>query len=131
MLAICCLTGCIHRHQRPLAAGLSDDAIDGIQVRRLDGNGLTQGENAQFAVRVWYTLSTSDQALLSLNLIQFRNPLSCASEQDIVGIVQAKAGADSLAKINRGRHTIDFLVTLKAGVVNNTTIKNGAVSFES
>jgi hypothetical protein len=148
MLVICCLTGCIHRHQAPLAACLpfganersevtpplpapSGDAIDGIQVRQLDGDSLTQGENAKFAVRVWYTLGTADEALLSLNLNQFQNHLSCVSEKDLVGSVPAKAGADSLVKIDHGKHAIDFLVTLKAGEVNGAIVKNGAVSFES
>lgn len=148
MLVFCCLIGCIHRHQNPLAPGLpsdtnegneaappipnlTGDAIDGIQVKQLNGAGLKQGEDAQFSVRVWYTLNTSDQALLSLNLDQFRNPLSCASEQDFVSSVHAKAGLDSLAVISRGKHAVDFLVGFKAGAVNGAVVKNGAVSFES
>ena len=148
MFAFCCLIGCIHRHQSPLAPVLpsdtnegnnvtppipspTGDAIDGIEVKQLNGTGLKQGEDAQFSVRVWYTLNTSDQALLSLNLDQFRNPLSCAAEEDIVSSVQAKMGADSLAVISRGKHAVDFLVGVKAGAVNGAVVKNGAVSFES
>jgi hypothetical protein len=143
VMVLWCLVGCVNRCQLTaaperggnasgaMAPTVQSDAIDSIQVRHINGAELQYGKDAQFTVRVRYTLSSSDQALLSLNLDQFHNPLSCISSQDVVGTMQAKSGEDYLAKISGGKHSIDFVVTWKGGLLGRADVKSGAISFSS
>ena len=119
------MQGCAHHcsvsHSVPVMNG---DVIRLLSFDEIGAPSLTPGKQARFSVRVQYTLTTYDRAVLSIDLIQFANRDSCAT--DAGQIVQS---AHFAVQIERGSHEIETTMTWPGDQVHSP--QTGAVSVQT
>ena len=130
-ITLTAIQGCAHHRSAtaPIPPGPSGDSIALVSMRQVDATRLTAGEPARFEARLQYTLSTFDQATLSIDLVQFSNRDSCSS--DMGQIIQA---AHVAMPITRGTHLIDVPLTWPGGALpagQDNIPASGAVSVQS
>jgi hypothetical protein len=144
------LSGCIHQRvptpailtprpgdaqqatrSEPVAAHpVIGDSITLVSVSQVEGTDLEAGVPANFLVRLEYSLTTYDSALLSVGLEQFENPESCSSGP---GEILPSRDSMQTLPISRGTHSVALTLTWEGGnpKPDQTHPRTGAVSLQT
>jgi len=113
---------------RPVAPELTGETIQLIAVRQVEGQTLQRGKPVPLIVRVAYSFSSHETAILALNLDQFPDRTSCvppiggANNGTTVATV-----AESRIPIQRGSHMVEVPIVWPGdtGVETQGKIFNG------
>ena len=128
------IEGCFHQRVacRPFPNSLKGDSITLISVSQIGATNLTPRGVAHFSVHLEYTLTTYDRAVLSINMIQFTNPESCASSPgEVVRFDDNRNSNSGHISIVRGTHTVDIILTWPGSDGNEVDVaKSGAISIQ-
>jgi hypothetical protein len=125
-IALLVFQGCAHHRViiAPPEPALDGDSIRILSFDQIGAVTLSPGRSARFSVRVRYTLTSYDRAVLSVDLVQFSNRDSCTS--DTGRVIQS---AHFAQPITRGTHDVETTLTWPGDTV--PVSETGAVSLQS